>query len=291
MNPTPFFDYARERYRIFLKKEAGMPRPWTEDKALSQFRFCNIFREDDRNTVWFRENYREANKNHPGVVLATIIFRWFNKIETGEILLKNGLLRNWNSNKAYQLLKDQKVVFTGAYIINSPYGMTKLVGICNMIDKVMSNREELLELAEEMIECPSTQSMKLLHQKLMTFERLGPFMAYEVVTDLRYTSVLDRAADRFTWANPGPGAVRGLCRLNGHPLNYWARENKSHAEILQKGMQELLSESRKPEHWPSTWPQWEMREVEHTLCEFDKYERVHKGEGRMKQTYPPHKGK
>jgi hypothetical protein len=27
------------------------------------------------------------------------------------------------------------------------------------------------------------------------------------------------------------------------------------------------------------WPIWEMREVEHTLCEFDKYMRVVNGEG------------
>ncbi|GAF76676.1 unnamed protein product [marine sediment metagenome] len=38
-------------------------------------------------------------------------------------------------------------------------------------------------------------------------------------------------------------------------------------------------------NWPDDWPLWEMREVEHTLCEFDKYERVRLGEGTPKQLF------
>jgi hypothetical protein len=33
------------------------------------------------------------------------------------------------------------------------------------------------------------------------------------------------------------------------------------------------------------WPSWEMRDVEHTLCEFDKYERIRLGEGRTRGVY------
>lgn len=286
MNVEPFFRYARERYRIFLQKQAGIAPPWTTDEALSQFRFCNIFREDDKTTAWFRDNYRHEHRHEMNVVLATIIFRWFNKIETGVILVKNGLLDNWNSTRAKQLLRSQDVIFTGAYIINSPPGMSKLDGICQNIDRLMDKREiDLQPLVFKMMDNPSTQSMYKLHQALTKFERLGPFMAYEVVTDLRYTDVLHCAEDRMTWANPGPGALRGICRLNNLALDAWSRYSKAHAEILQTAMRKILMESQNNSNWPSTWPKWEMREVEHTLCEFDKWERVHKGEGRMKQTY------
>jgi hypothetical protein len=37
--------------------------------------------------------------------------------------------------------------------------------------------------------------------------------------------------------------------------------------------------------WPKDWPKLEMRDVEHTLCEFDKYERVKAGEGQMRAKY------
>ena len=38
-------------------------------------------------------------------------------------------------------------------------------------------------------------------------------MAYEVVADVNYTPVLRFAKDRYTWANAGAGAIRGLNRL------------------------------------------------------------------------------
>jgi hypothetical protein len=44
-------------------------------------------------------------------------------------------------------------------------------------------------------------------------EGLGPFLAYEIVTDLRFTALLENAPDIMTWANPGPGAKRGITRL------------------------------------------------------------------------------
>jgi hypothetical protein len=37
--------------------------------------------------------------------------------------------------------------------------------------------------------------------------------------------------------------------------------------------------------WPTDWPRWEMREVEHWLCEYDKWCRVMKDKKRMKRRY------
>ena len=33
------------------------------------------------------------------------------------------------------------------------------------------------------------------------------------------------------------------------------------------------------------YPPFELREIEHSLCEFDKYERIRLGQGRPKQKY------
>ena len=44
---------------------------------------------------------------------------------------------------------------------------------------------------------------------------IGPFVAYEVVSDLRWTRYLRDAPDIMTWASAGPGAVRGLNRVWG----------------------------------------------------------------------------
>jgi len=123
--------------------------------------------------------------------------------------------------------------------------------------------------------------MREVHEWLVKFPLIGDFGAYEIVCDLRWTKLLDKAPDTMEWANPGPGAMRGLNRLHG-------RDVKRHVPREQyiREMRELLYVSH--QFWPTPsehWPALEMREIEHTLCEFDKYERVRLGEGRPRGVY------
>ena len=113
----------------------------------------------------------------------------------------------------------------------------------------------------------------------------GPFMAYEVVTDLRHTRYLKDAHDIYSWANAGPGAIRGLNRLYGRNL-----EAKPHPRQTNEEMHTLMQDLNRltDPGFASTFPgelRFEMRDVEHTLCEFDKYERVRLGEGKMRSKY------
>jgi hypothetical protein len=76
------------------------------------------------------------------------------------------------------------------------------------------------------------------------------------------------------------GAKRGLNRLRGRPVRQGLRQDAALTE-----MRKLLQLSRTGYNWPRRWPAWEMREVEHTLCEWDKYERTRLGEGVPKALY------
>ena len=98
-----YFSTARERYRIKLRREAGQEQPWTEDPVLQEWRFCQVHREEDKTTVWFRENIR---RHMIGIraVEACIIFRWFNRIETGELIKDLFFLEGWNSDEAHNRL-------------------------------------------------------------------------------------------------------------------------------------------------------------------------------------------
>lgn len=289
-----FFSYARERYRIHLHKEQGLARPWTEDRILQTYRFCNIFREDDRTTRWFRENIREPLRANPMVVFATVAFRWFNKVELWQCLLEEGwpqsgirgLLSDWNSREIRDFLYHNYSgpITSGAYIIKTPDGMNKLDGVLWCIDQVAPACGGLSQrLLWEDIR--ATHSLRHSTELLTVFPFMGPFMAYEVVTDLRHTYLLEHAQDIHTWANPGPGAARGASRLYGKEPGHYSRGTREGRDKIHEAMTMLLGLSRKPEWWPEEWPQWEMREVEHTLCEFDKYERARSGYGRPKQRY------
>ncbi|MBV9013784.1 MAG: hypothetical protein JO115_24250 [Pseudonocardiales bacterium] len=39
---------ASERQRVFERRIAGRPRPWTDDSILQTYKFCNVYRAADR---------------------------------------------------------------------------------------------------------------------------------------------------------------------------------------------------------------------------------------------------
>ena len=104
------------------------------------------------------------------------------------------------------------------------------------------------------------------------------FMAYEVVTDWRQTRYLEAAPDIMTWAHAGPGAVRGLNRLHGRHL----KQRLAKGQALDE-MRALLAEAA--ENLPVGFPRLELRDIEHSLCETDKYLRVAMGEGKPRARF------
>ena len=267
-----------ERDNIRLQKEVSqLPPPWTNDSILQEYKFCQVFREDDRTTRWFREHIREPMKNSPDVLMATVIFRWFNWIPTGRTLIENDLLKNWNRKKAIEEITKQPKWITGAYIIKTPNGMDKVTGVAECVSHMWQDREYLTK------EIVKTKSLEDTWTLLRDYPYMGPFMAYEVVTDLRHTYLLEDAEDVLTWGNAGPGAMRGLNRLTGRELGY---SKRSHDWVGE--MQELykIVQTKLPVHiLQRNDMKYEMREIEGGLCEFDKYSRIVKGEGRTRSIY------
>lgn len=303
-----FFGYARERYSIFLKKSAGAARPWTEDPILDYYKFCNVFREDDKTTIWLRQNVREKIFG-PGVFLATILFRWFNRISTGEaIFSQTSLLGSENlCETAWEIFVDtgssdtdilKRAILsycgagpyvTGSYCIIGMPNMPKLDGILECVRNVCETRVmsplgyfNWKELAVFLENNPGDVALEVVWEWFRRFPRSGDFISYEVVTDLRHTSLLDKAPDIMSWANAGPGAIRGLNRLRDRPL-----EKKIPKQQQCEEMQDMMRAGNDVSTglWPKDYPTLEMRDVEHTLCEYDKYERIRLGQGRVKGVY------
>lgn len=308
-----FFAYAREREAILQRRKYGQPRPWTTDTILAQYRFCNIYREDDATTQWFRTWVRQRYDGTPEVLLATVLFRWFNRITTGDAIFRqlgdftpdgNGsirtafeqfLLDGRTTSIKDTVLKScpQGPYVTGAYIIKTPDGMKKMDGVLWCVDQ-FNTRENVANFttpahqtlgwrkyAEYMLSCPGMITLEQVWDWLRKFPYLGDFMAYEIVTDLRHTQLLSRAPDIRTWANPGPGAMRGLNRIHGRDLRY---SQSKYVFVCE--MRAALAAADASSVWPSrTGQELEMRDIEHTLCEFDKYERARLGQGRPRGTY------
>lgn len=103
-------------------------------------------------------------------------------------------------------------------------------------------------------------------------------MSYEVVTDLRHTHYQRTATDKVTWANAGPGALRGVNRLEGRPLN--ARRSDGDACAPLRVLLERAASNP-----PADFPALEMRDIEHSLCEVGKNLRIDGGEGRTRSGF------
>ena len=60
-----YFYWLHERETIRIRKEErGDPPPWTDDPILQEFKFCQVFREHDRTTRWFRTHIRDPLKTN-----------------------------------------------------------------------------------------------------------------------------------------------------------------------------------------------------------------------------------
>lgn len=305
-DPTDrFFAFAQERHQIYLNRTAGKPWPWTQDKILQTYSFTNVFRELDKTTVWFRQHVRDALRDRPEVMLATVVFRLLNRIEVGEavfcqldldkqqigksmfgtkwpvpfeLFLRDGDARHLRRAIVANCGKGPYV--TGAYIISSPKGYSKLDGMMKIIGD-FHKRSGWREFADGMAreECSLAAAQCWLREQ----PYFGNFHSYEIVTDLRHTALLESAEDVDQWCSVGPGARRGLNRARGR---HYKDKSLSTEEMLRE-MGKLLRMTRVKSagKWPADWPRLEMREIEHTLCEFDKYERTRTGQGRPRGVY------
>lgn len=279
-----YFATARERYRIRQRRAVQRNPPYTEDPIFRAWRFCNVHREHDRTTMWFREHIREPLLDKPWQkqVEAAVIFRWFNRIETVEEI-EDLLVGQWDAEEAFRRLQDVKPLTTGAYIICSQPGYPKLQGVLKCIERARVTIPEFV--VSWMLQHPKPATLQSAHADLCSIQYLGRFMAYEIISDLRWTPVLDYADDITTWASAGPGCARGLSRVCYGDIEHFNYGSAIDQQAMLLVMQHLLEMSKSDEYWPQQWTRWEMREVEHWSCEFDKWMRVLGGE-RMKRRFP-----
>ena len=284
---TRFFYWMHERHAIYLKRKAGLSWPWSDDPILQTFKFTNVFRELDAGTVWCRENIRGPYTDHPELFFNIAVYRRHNLIATGEAL---GFIEHynpiWAMEKMYERRAQGKAIFTGAHMTcgtirdaNGNIPPDKIIQIFGIAF------EHLWQIRHE-IEPQPGDTLQTAYERMLKMHPpgYGAFITYEVITDLRWTRYLQDAYDTHMWANPGPGAKRGIQRLYGQQdAKGLSFSYNDYVDIMRWLMKSF--NKGKLEWMPSV----EMRDIEHSLCEFDKYMRVLLGQGRPRQKFtPPH---
>lgn len=259
------------------------PPPYTFDRVISGFRFCNVFRQLDTVTEWVINRVLLPYADHPNLLMMVAACRWINWPDTLEEAMADRRawpyeLPLWEDGRHLTRLLEARAargdkVFTGAYMIRAEsnraqpfYGWTKHRYVAEaVIDPVRT------------LQLWRGATRTEVHAMFDNLYGWGAFMAYEAVTDLTYIPPLRDAVDRDTFVVAGPGALRGLRRLRrtGPPSNE---------------MRDLLAASRYARGHPPGGlaeyvPDLDLRAIEHSLCEFDKWQRVWREEGKMRSRW------
>lgn len=208
-----YWYFACERQNIFWKKINGVPAPWTDDKILQEYKFCNSYRVNDRVSQYLLKNVIYNGNNYPyeDMLFRIILFKLFNKESTWELLLKNFgdiLLKDFNTKKYSIVLEN--AISNGTKIYNDAYisCANKAFGYDRKHDNHLALLDKMFnvdKMQDKIIKCNTMQDAFNI---IKGYPLIGNFMAYQLVTDINYSEFVDWKEDEFTVA--GPGSLRGI---------------------------------------------------------------------------------
>jgi hypothetical protein len=268
----------------------GELAPWTTDPVLSVHRFTNPYRAADRVSQYLIRHVAYVGDQSPDeVFFRVVLFKLFNRIGTWE-LLRNALgplTASGFSVERYDRVLSASFdrgerLYSAAYIMPAASRdatrkhRTHLELVRTMLDESLPER------------LSAAASMEDAFTALMAYRGIGTFLAYQLATDLNYTSVLDFSEMDFVMA--GPGARSGLQKCFSDPGDYDEEDmirfvaERQEVEFEMRGL-----------NFEDLWGRpLQLIDCQNLFCEVDKYARVAhpevKGIGqrtRIKQKFSP----
>ena len=208
-----YWYFAAERQSIFEKKKQGLMAPWTEDKILQEYKFCNSYRVNDRVSQYLLKNviYNGKKYSTEDTLFRIVLFKIFNKESTWETLVNafgDVTMNSFNLDNYSKVLEDE--ISKGNAIYNDAY-----ISCANKAFGYDRKHENHLALLSKMFfedrmqdKILSSSTMEEAFNIVKSYPLIGNFMAYQLVTDINYSDVVDWSEAEFTVA--GPGSHRGI---------------------------------------------------------------------------------
>jgi hypothetical protein len=246
--------------------------PLTDDPILALGHFCNVRREDDRGTRWVTTNIVEPCRDDPDLFLKVAIARFINEPAALAELDWQASLDLANMLKVLEArqARGETVFRTKAYKYPMPpeiKGMSALRCLFEVVlGPMVRDRERLRPRVDD--------TLRTFCDRLRECHGVGPFLAAQIVADLKHVEPLHSAPDWWTFAVPGPGSARGLNRVCGRPIKTTWSEAQWHATLLQFG------EAIRTPLAEAGIPPLDAQNLQNVLCEFDKYERAREKGGK-----------
>jgi alpha-glutamyl/putrescinyl thymine pyrophosphorylase clade 1 len=290
-----YWRFAAERQRVFFTRIQGRQPPWSDDEIINKYKFTNAYRASDRVSQYLIRRVIYRN-DLPSTTVETffrvILFKFFNKIETWELLEEALGAITWEGyefRKFDAVLSDAMAsgrrIYSAAYIMPSAGAMGH--------DRKHSNHLALLErmmrdgLPEKIAAAADMQDG---FELLLAYPSVGDFLAYQFITDINYSELTRFSETEFVV--PGPGALDGISKCFADTAGLNAPEiirfmtDRQEAEFARLGLR-----------FDSLWGrQLQLIDCQNVFCELSKYARLRhpelvgiSGRTRIKQKFRPSK--
>jgi len=208
-----YWYFAYERQNIFLRKKKGESAPWTNDRILQEYKFCNTYRVNDRVSQYLIKNviYNGKEYSDKDMIFRIILFKLFNKETTWE-LLENEIgditLEKFDFKRFSKILEN--AIDEGCAIYNDAYisCANKAFGYDRKHDNHLALLNKMFfedKIDDKILNC---KNMKGAFELIKSYPLIGNFLAYQLVTDINYSEVVDFKENEFTIV--GPGSERGI---------------------------------------------------------------------------------
>lgn len=308
MNPDAainYLDFITARHSIWAARQEGLPGPWTEDPVLASRKFTNVFRVLDPGTQFVLTDILDDSPDLHTALARVYIYRWTNHLpawkrvheELGHRVGLEDIDGGERSRLADLLVsfEDRKIqVFSPAYMTNPmPNGQkgNKSRGAVQLAFKAVhpNSPDNIWDSFR------AAQGTRERVDSLVQTQRVGTFMALQIITDLAY----HYGWDQNDYVASGPGSRLGAAYLVlGEDIG------------MRKGMQPDVGPMREQERLFQEAVEWcratvestpgtprlqledgslmppSLMDLQNTLCEFSKYVRYQQ-KGKHPEPYRP----
>ena len=296
LRPTIVFDtywkFATERQAIFFKRLNSLPPPWTDDPTLARYKFTNAYRASDRVSQFLLKNVIYKGENTPEeVFFRTLLFKFFNKIETWQLLTDNSgniSYTDYSFERYDKLLS--AAISAGRRIYSAAYIMPSGSRIFNTSRKHRAHLKLLERMMEDEVpfRLAEVKTMEEGFKLLRSYPLIGDFLAYQFITDINYSPIINFSEMEFVV--PGPGAFSGIHKC------FESLGGLKESEIIRLVAEHQEDEfTRRGLNFQSLWGRsLQLIDCQNLFCEVDKYARVNHPEitgisrrTRIKQSFSP----
>lgn len=270
-----YWEFAAERQRIFVRRTQGSnSASTTDDPILQRYKFTNTYRASDRVSQYLIRNviYTESGTNDlENFFFRILLFKLFNKIETWEALedefghidIDCFDIEDMDQFLTSRIERGERL-YSAAYIMPS-------AGRSFGQHYKHSNHLRLIEhmLREDYpARLRRAPDMQTGYELLLGAPSIGPFLAYQFITDLNYAA--DLTFDEMEFVKAGPGALDGISKCFVNTRAICAEDIIRHfAENQDHYFDRLQIE------FPGLWGRrLQLIDCQNVFCEISKYARV-----------------